>query len=77
MRISVKLSGALRRFLPPGQASFELTLPEDATAPDVIRAMGVPDGEVGLVVVNGNVASDDAMLHDGDVLELLAVMAGG
>ncbi len=77
MRVSVKMSGNLRRFLPLGQATLELTLPAGSTVNTVIRQMGVPDGELAVMVVNGELCSETTILHDGDVLELLAAMAGG
>ena len=46
------------------------------SARDAIKKIGV-DPEAVLVVVNGNLVTDDAVLKDGDDVKLVAVVSGG
>ncbi len=44
---------------------------------DLIYATGIPWEEIGLVAVNGQQASDDTVLSDGDEVMLVAPIEGG
>jgi sulfur carrier protein ThiS len=46
------------------------------TARDAIRKVGL-DPESVLVVVNGKLTTDDVVLREGDVVNLVAVVSGG
>ena len=46
------------------------------TARDAIKKIGLNPEEV-LVVVNGELKTDDAVLKDGDQVKLVAVISGG
>ena len=46
------------------------------SARDAIKKIGV-DPEAVLVVVNGKLVTDDAVLKDGDDVKLVAVVSGG
>lgn len=77
MRVKVKMFGSLRRLLPVDEDSLVLDLPDGATVAHILCRLEVPDGELGLAVVDGVVEADTTILRDGDLVELFAVMAGG
>ena len=77
MNVAVKLFGNLRRHLPPGQEAIALRLAPGTSIEAAIQRLGVPDGEVGLAVVNGEAVPETSVLRDGDRLELFAPMGGG
>lgn len=79
MRISIRLFGPLRdRFGPPDQRAVELAAP--ATVEGSLAALGwlmqVQEAKVA-VAVNGEIASRDRVLADGDLVDLLPPVAGG
>jgi crotonobetainyl-CoA:carnitine CoA-transferase CaiB-like acyl-CoA transferase len=71
--ISVVLHGELQQF---GAKRREI---EGAgrTARDLVRLLGIPAAEAAAYIVNGEQVEDDAVLRDGDTLELLPAMTGG
>lgn len=77
MKVTVKLFGNLRRHLPRTQELLELDLVEGVRINEVLEQLGIDDGEVGLAVVNGELVAETSQLHDGDRLELFAVIGGG
>lgn len=80
--ISVKLYGSLRRYRPetvPGEAhhAFEMTLPEGATVAGLIAQLGINEGMVSAIAVNGTAADQDCQLQIGDDVRLFPPSAGG
>ncbi len=47
-----------------------------AAARDAVKKLGI-DPESVLVVVNGNLSTDDVILKEGDQVKLVAVVSGG
>ena len=83
MRISLKTSSSLGKYLPAGSAGnrAELELAEGATPADVIRQLGMPEGSSYLIVVNGtNVTKAERatrQLADNDDLAIMPPLKGG
>ena len=77
MRLTVRLFGDLRRYLPKGQETIEIELPEGSTASDVLERVGIHPGEVWLVRANKQIVSEDTPLNDGDDLEIFEPVGGG
>ena len=77
MRLTVRLFGDLRRYLPRGQELLEIDLPEDATPSAVLQQIGIHPGEVWLVRANKQIISEDTPLRDGDDLEVFEPVGGG
>ena len=79
MKVEVCLFATLAGYLPPGGSGDSVTLevPEGATVGQVIGALEIPGDLECLRVVNGNDASVDHVLNDGDVLTLFPPLAGG
>lgn len=78
----VKLYGQLRRYRPegaPGAAHqpFIWRLTEGDTAVALAHQLGIPDGLVNAVAVNGTAVEPDAPLHPGDKVSLFPPSAGG
>jgi hypothetical protein len=82
MEIEVKLYGQLRRYRPesvPGAAhkSFAWSVVAGSTAVTLAVELGVPDGLVNAVAVNGTAVEADIPLHPGDQVSLFPPSAGG
>ena len=58
----------LNEFLPPERRGREFTVPcaRNATTKHMIEALGVPHTEVEVILVNGQAAGFDRLLHEGD-----------
>lgn len=54
-----------------------LELPEGARVLDVIARLGIPRGEVSLLMRNDERASEETVLADGDVVGIFPPIAGG
>ena len=74
--VTVRMYGNLRRFLPDGQASALMELPQGATAETLLKALKA-DQEVWLLAVNGVVADRTTPLKSGDLVECYEPVAGG
>lgn len=79
MKVRIRLFATLAAYLPAGAAGDGVTIevPGGTTVGQVIRSLAVPDSLEFLSVVNGQDASSDQSLLDGDVLTLFPPLAGG
>jgi molybdopterin converting factor small subunit len=76
MQVRVKLMGTLRGKLPGG--SERLDIDPGTTISALLERIGVAGGQVHLVIVNGEMATDrQRMLADGDELSIFPPVAGG
>jgi len=71
--ISVLLHGELQQF---GAKRREMAA-AGRTARQIVTSLGIPKGEAAAFIVNGEQVEGDAVLRDGDTLELLPAMTGG
>jgi crotonobetainyl-CoA:carnitine CoA-transferase CaiB-like acyl-CoA transferase len=71
--ISVLLHGELQQF---GAKRHEVAA-AGRTAQQIVRSLGIPAAETAAFIVNGEQVEGDAVLRDGDTLELLPAMTGG
>ncbi|MFQ6023035.1 MAG: MoaD/ThiS family protein [Acidiferrobacterales bacterium] len=83
MRIKVRTTGLLGKYLPPGSVKnlAELEVADGATPFDVIKQLGMPlDGNY-LVALNGNVVPkserDTRTLAENDKLSIMPPLKGG
>lgn len=77
--VHVKLFATLRHYrtgLGIGEA-FPVELPEGSTIGDLIRQLGIPEGEVKLIFVNALFREADHVLADGDELGIFPPVGGG
>lgn len=74
MRVAVKLFAGFQkgRF-----ATDDLDLPEDATVRSVVDRLGIPEREVGVMLVNGRHADFERSLTSDEVLAIFPVIGGG
>ena len=82
MKVEVKLYGALRSQRPPEAPglphhSFDIILEKGATAVQLANQLGVDDGLVTAVAINGETAELDTVLQEGDQVSLFPPVAGG
>ena len=77
--VQVKLFATLRQHRPGtklGEA-FSVDLPEGGTVGDLIQRLGLPEGEVKLVFVNGHFRENDHILAAGDQVGIFPPVGGG
>ncbi len=79
MKITVKLHGILRDYRPAGVKidQFEIDVDEAALAGDAAGHFGIPPRRVHAVFVNGEEASLETPLHEGDHVRLFPPVVGG
>ena len=72
------LGGHLAWYDPQKRSWLELHLPEPASLIELARQLGLPEGEIAVVAVNGRAARlEDARVSDGDCVELYPPLGGG
>ncbi len=77
MRVRVLFFGEMRRHLPPGREDVELELADGARVTEALARVGVRSEDERIVGLNGVLAQDATVLHDGDELSLYHPMGGG
>lgn len=77
MKITVKLNSALKRYTENPDGKIIVTVDEGATVRQVLDKIPIIKGEEEVVILNSKIVREDAVLRDGDVLELYPVMGGG
>lgn len=76
--VRVSLFADLRRFLPPGEDGPQpYTLPAGAPVAALLAAIGIPPEDEVTPGLNGELATRETELHDGDDLVLFSPMEGG
>ena len=72
------LGGHLAWYDPQKRSWLELHLPEPTSLIELARQLGLPEGEIAVVAVNGRAARlEDARVSDGDRVELYPPLGGG
>ncbi|MBM3298554.1 MAG: MoaD/ThiS family protein [Deltaproteobacteria bacterium] len=79
MALRVEIGSYLRRYVHGYDAAqgMEVACEPGVTAGEVIRQLGIPEGEVSIITVNRSVARPDQELHDGDLIGVFPVAMGG
>jgi sulfur carrier protein ThiS len=72
--IEVKCFASLMHYAPAGGHT---KIAATATTGDLIRALGIPDGDVAIIFVNGAHATETTTLRDGDRVGLFPAVGGG
>jgi len=72
--IEVRCFASLAKHTP---AEGHAKLVAAATTGELIRALGIPDGEVAIIFVNGAHATEATALRDGDRVGLFPAVGGG
>ena len=76
MEVTLRMNGALCRFLPDGQRAVRLSVPDGSTVADLVDAVEAR-GEVWLVAVNGSVRRISDLVASRDVIDCYSMMEGG
>lgn len=79
MKISVKLFASLGRYAPSGASAkpFDVAIEEDATLQRLMDQLGIPQGEVRLMFVNGRAKTPEEALRPGDEVGFFPPIGGG
>lgn len=79
MKVEVKLFATLARYLPEPSESGSATveIPKGSTVSQLVSVLGIPAGIPTVILVNGQDATPDQTLRDGDTLTLFPPLAGG
>ncbi|RKO67901.1 MoaD/ThiS family protein [Desulfofundulus salinus] len=75
--ITVKLHTALKRYYPHGDGSLQIQYKEGLTVKKILEQLNLNNGAVGLVLINGKIASGEIQLMRGDCVELFPIFGGG
>lgn len=76
MKVTVRLAGHLGGYA-GSRREVTMELPEGARAGDLVALLGIPQGEVGSLYLDGAGARVDAPLQEGSRVELFPPVAGG
>lgn len=77
MRIQVHLSGYYNKYLKTNINEY-FDLPSDnSTILDFLNILGIPESEVGFVLVNGIRFDTNHLLSNGDLVSILPSIIGG
>jgi hypothetical protein len=78
MRVTVKLHGSLRKYLPAGATSpAVLDFSDRVTVADVVSRLGIPANHSRIAVVGEQQLEPTAVLCDGQELNLFPPLVGG
>ncbi len=79
MTVSIKLFATLRKYLPDNAVNKTATLElgDQATSSDIIEQLGIPDGHIHLILIDGKHSAEDSPLSDGAVVSFFPPIAGG
>jgi len=77
MRVRLKAYGEVRRHLQALDSSAEIQLDDGCSVRRLLDLLGIPHGEVWRVSVNGELASEDHLLQDGDEIGVFSPVGGG
>lgn len=77
MKVLVRLRGGLERYTESQDGCEEVTLPEGSRVSHLVGRFGFAEGQVGLIVLNGELAHPGARLSDGSRVELYPIFGGG
>lgn len=74
MQITVKLFASFRT----GRTPIELCeYPDGTTVADVVAQKGIPESEIGIMLVNSRHVHLDRVLVDGEILAIFPLLGGG
>jgi sulfur carrier protein ThiS len=75
--ISVTFNLSLKRYAGTEDGKIKVKMPEGATVKQLLNNFKVIPGEVGLIIINSEIAKQETVLKDKDELELYPVVGGG
>ncbi len=76
MKLTIRLHGVLTRLL-EGRDSLTVEMAPGSAVQDLLAQLGVDPRELWFHVVNGEMATPDTTLHEGDIVDLVPPIGGG
>ena len=77
MKVTVRVFGALKRFLPGKAETVTVDVAEGTTVDALVRSYNIPDEEVWIVTVNGTKALPLQLVREGDEVAIFSPVGGG
>ena len=79
MTVTIRLFATFRDFLPQHaiRSGLQMDVHEYDTVQGLMQALGVPNDLPRIVLVNGQHASEDSLLADGDIVSVFPPLIGG
>jgi sulfur carrier protein ThiS len=79
MALKVFLAATLRKYIPgyDGAVGHDLEIPPGSTVADAARLLGIPEGDVKLIMVNGIGSRWETVLQGDERLGLFPPVGGG
>lgn len=79
MTVTLKLFATFRDFLPRHaiRSGLQMDVHEHDTVQVLMQALGVPDDLPRIVLVNGQHATENSFLTDGDIVSVFPPLIGG
>jgi len=77
MEITIKLNSVLKRHCGDPAGKIIMKIDEGTKVGQVLEKIPIVKGEAGTIILNSKLVQEDAVLRDGDVVELYPVMGGG
>lgn len=77
MEVIVKLHSSLKIYSKSSSGSTKMDIPDGAYVHDILALLKVMEGEVQIILLNSEISSGEALLKDGDILELFPIFGGG
>jgi molybdopterin converting factor small subunit len=79
MTVTIRLFATFRAFLPQDaiRSGLQMEVNEHDTVRALMKVLCVPDDLPRIVLVNGQLASEDRLLTDGDIVSVFPPLIGG
>ena len=77
IEITIRLNSILKRHSEDPAGKVIMTIDEGTRIGQVLEKIPIVKGEAGTIILNSKLVQEDAVLRDGDVVELYPVMGGG
>ncbi len=75
--VTITLHGSLSSLTPSGERTVRLELREPSGAMALLLGLGLPDGTVSMLYVNGRRVTADHPVYPGDLVEAFPMLCGG
>lgn len=77
MKVCITFYLTLKRYAKSKNGKTEVHVPYGTSIGDILNMLSIIPGEVGLILLNSDIASKDEKISDGDSLEMFPIFGGG
>jgi len=77
MRITIKFRASLKRYSGTEDGNVCVEIPRGTSIKDILHMYKIHPYDVGMMMVNGEIASKETILQPNDTLELFTMLIGG